>query len=216
MQEAYRKTKMCPMMEKVDILLFREDVRKVVCVILHIAKSNFEAYLISKKLDSAFLSKMVNVPNQQMTANMLMVKVSSESWCMIIFQPKDKTTLLQDKKEKEQKDLIEGSLILENKEILEATDSKGTIMIQGIEEIIETTDNIEIIETETEIETESIEIGTIEIIGIGIDMSTEIIEIIDQNKDSIENTEKEETVVMTGLGIMIETLSAINSTEVTR
>ena len=129
---------------------------------------------------------------------------------------RDKTILLQDKKEKEQKDLIEGSLILENKEILEATDSKGTIMIQGIEEIIETTDNIEIIETETEIETESIEIGTIEIIGIGIDMSTEIIEIIDQNKDSIENTEKEETVVMTGLGIMIETLSAINSTEVTR
>ena len=50
-------------------------------------------------------------------------------------------------------------------------------------------------------------------------MSTEIIEIIDQNKDSIENTEsieKEETVVTTDLGIMIETLSAINSTEVTR
>lgn len=148
---------------------------------------------------------MANAKNQQMNANMLMVRLNSESWCMTTFQQKGKTIHLQDKKDKELRDPIEDNLILGNKETIEDTDSRETIMTQGIGEIIENRENLE----------RGIE--TIEIIGI--DINIENTEIIDRDKDSIENTEnlgREEIVVMKDPGIEIGMLSVISSTEVTR
>lgn len=70
---------MCPLFDKVTDSLFREVARKEHLAILHMAKNNWEGYLILKKLDSVFHSKMENVQKTPMNVSMLMVKISSEN-----------------------------------------------------------------------------------------------------------------------------------------
>lgn len=67
---------MCPMYDKVVSLIFRVNVRKEKDAILHTLPRSCAGYLISGKLDCAFLSRMGSVPKIQLSASMLMGRVS--------------------------------------------------------------------------------------------------------------------------------------------
>lgn len=65
---------MCPLYEKVLLVLFRALAKRVVLAILLMVKVSSEVCLILEKLDFAFPLKLVNAQNLLINANMLMVK----------------------------------------------------------------------------------------------------------------------------------------------
>jgi len=69
---------------KYNYRLVRVGVKKDLHVVLLMEKKSLEVYLISKKLDSAFLIKMANAQRLQLNANMLMEKANYENLFMTI------------------------------------------------------------------------------------------------------------------------------------
>jgi hypothetical protein len=67
---------MCPIYDKVYLLILRGVAKKEAGVTLHMVKSSSEDYLILEKLDFVSHLKMENVQNHQISVNMLMEKLN--------------------------------------------------------------------------------------------------------------------------------------------